>query len=159
MIVQLRSACRAVLLTPKDEILLIKIANPNGQWVGWITPGGGINDGEHIQGALKRELFEECGLTQFKVEGQIWKRRMTFEWDGKLIDQAEDFFLIRIDRFELPLKHNLTFEEASYIKEFRWWTVDEISQSNETFAPTALPKLLRELIQHGMPKTPSDAGA
>lgn len=153
-----RRACRAVLLTPQNEVLLIKIANPNGRWTGWITPGGGVDDGESIEAALERELIEEVGLSIFLVVGQIWKRSLSFEWDGKQIHQTEDFFLIEIEKFDIPDKTALTIEELGYIKEIRWWKVEDIERSKETFAPILLPSLLRDLVVNGAPKVPTDAG-
>ncbi|MES2855341.1 MAG: NUDIX domain-containing protein [Bdellovibrionota bacterium] len=153
-----RRACRAVLLTPQNEVLLIKIANPNGKWVGWITPGGGIDEGESIEAALERELLEEVGFGLFLVVGHIWKRSMIFEWNGKEIDQTEDFFLIETERFDVPEKTDLTPEEAGYIKEIRWWRVEDIEKSNETFAPAQLVSLLKDVIINGTPPEPVDAG-
>ena len=57
-----RKSCRAIILTPQNEILLIKIENPEGCWAGWIAPGGGMENGEDEKAALTRELQEELGL-------------------------------------------------------------------------------------------------
>ena len=41
----------------------------------WLLPGGGVNVGESLSGALQRELWEETGLfpagTEFPLEGPV----------------------------------------------------------------------------------------
>ena len=41
-----RKSARALLLTPENEVLMMKLNNKTMQWVGWITPGGGIESYE-----------------------------------------------------------------------------------------------------------------
>lgn len=52
-----RSAARAVVLNDKNQIALLK-ANTYGYHK---LPGGGVESGENMQLALKRELLEEIG--------------------------------------------------------------------------------------------------
>ncbi|HVK61679.1 MAG TPA: NUDIX domain-containing protein [Bdellovibrionales bacterium] len=158
MTVALRRASRAVILTPQNEILLIKISNPNGKWVGWITPGGGIDSGESIEDALKRELSEEVGLKDFKIAGHLWSREVSFEWMGQHFDQREEFFLIRTNRFDVHANQSLTKDEMMYLNEFRWWTLPELEKTQETLAPTRLCELLKEIVVNGPPNKPIDAG-
>lgn len=60
-----RSAARAVL-KKGDKVALLHVSKYNY----YKLPGGGINNGETIQEALKRELKEEAGCT-FKLLNEI----------------------------------------------------------------------------------------
>jgi 8-oxo-dGTP diphosphatase len=46
----------AVLTNARGEVLLVRTAK-----VGWELPGGRVEDGEDLLGALDRELLEEAG--------------------------------------------------------------------------------------------------
>ena len=49
------------ILIEKDKILLI--AHKKKDDIYWLLPGGGVKYGESLEQALKRELFEELGIT------------------------------------------------------------------------------------------------
>jgi 8-oxo-dGTP pyrophosphatase MutT (NUDIX family) len=136
-----RKACRAVLLTPDNKTLLLKIANPNGNWEGWITPGGGIEQGEDEISALKRELFEELGLEDFTLGPKLWIRTHVFDWGQKTIEQKEVYYLIKVEQFAIQSKLDLNDSEMMALKEFRWWSLTDILQSKEQFAPSKFPEL------------------
>lgn len=59
----------AVILDNDGRVLLTKRSIPPFQNL-WVMPGGAINLGESIPGALKREVREEVGL-EIEVEGLI----------------------------------------------------------------------------------------
>ncbi len=40
-------------------------------WSGWEFPKGGINEGESIEGAIKRELFEETSIPRHEALGKV----------------------------------------------------------------------------------------
>jgi len=40
-------------------------------WSGWEFPKGHIEEGEDIEAAIKRELFEETGLSKFSLIGHV----------------------------------------------------------------------------------------
>jgi 8-oxo-dGTP pyrophosphatase MutT (NUDIX family) len=40
-------------------------------WSGWEFPKGHIEEGEEISAAIKRELFEETGLSKFSLIGHV----------------------------------------------------------------------------------------
>ena len=57
-----------------------------------------------------------------------------------------------------PTSHDSLFAGEGATEEHRWWTVDEIEQSEDEFAPRAIAKHLRALIANGPPDEPVDVG-
>ena len=154
---RIRAAARAVLLDPDDRILLVRFEFP-ARTV-WATPGGGIEPGETAEDAIRRELQEEAGLTAFELGPVVWTRLHIIpfiggQWDG----QREQYHLVRAPAFEPQPR--LTWEqlEREYVFGIRWWTIEELEEADTTFAPGRLPELLRQLLRHGPPAEPIDAG-
>jgi len=154
---RLRQAVRAIVIDPADRILLVRFSFPDR--IVWACPGGGIEAGEADETAIRRELDEEAGLTDFEVGPCAWVREHLIplfggKWDG----QAERFYLVRTGPFE-P-RPRLTTEElaAEYLDAIRWWTPDELDVATDRFAPRRLPALLRALLQNGTGAAPIDAG-
>ena len=116
-----------------------------------------MNPQETDDDAIRRELAEEVGLETFSLGPMIWTRTHLFElgdWDG----QVERCYLVRTPTF--PPAPRLTWTElnAEYVTAVRWWTLPELEASEAQFAPRRLPLLVRELIEHGPPAEPIDAG-
>lgn len=153
-----RSVCRAVLLTPAEEVLLIKIREPTTGWTAWITPGGGAKPGENPQETLRRELLEETGRDDFESGRHVWHRDHTTTWEGRLCRQIEEFYLIRTTRFEPTFENQPEAVENRAFRGFRWWSIDEVETSDETFVPLRLGALLRELQDDGVPSMPVETG-
>jgi hypothetical protein len=42
--------------------------------------------------------------------------------------------------------------------EHRWWTLAELESTAEELSPRRLPALVRDLLEHGPPAEPIDAG-
>ena len=146
---------RALVLDPDARVLLVEVAFPS--WRGWIAPGGGVAPGETDEIALRRELHEELGLAEFELGPLVWTRRhelRTEGWDG----QDERYFLVRTPAFE-PTPA-LSWEDLldEYVCGLRWWSLDEIEVSTESFAPRSLGMLLRDLVESGPPPEPFDVG-
>jgi putative acetyltransferase len=151
-----RKSTRALLLTPENEVLLMKIVNPTGGWEGWIMPGGGIEEGESEEEALRRELHEELGMRCEGGEKKVWVRTHEFPWGDKILHQEEAIFLVRCRKFSpKPLDALLDTEMRDV--EFRWWPAREIEKSAERFAPRRLGYFLGKL-KDGLPAEPIDVG-
>ena len=152
---RIREAVRAVVLDPDDRVLLVRFEFSH--WTGWATPGGGVDEGESDEAALRRELAEEAGLDGFELGPIVWTRRHLFEfgdWDG----QVERYFLVRAPGADPAPRLSWAQLSAEYVTAIRWWTVPELEAAGDEFAPRRLPALVRELVLHGTPVMPIDAG-
>jgi 8-oxo-dGTP pyrophosphatase MutT (NUDIX family) len=149
--VKLRKAIRAILITPTAEVLLMRIRPPGRDDCFWIVPGGGIEPGETLETCLRRELDEELSLTRFDVGPLVWLREHTFNWDSQRIRQSEQYYVIRVDRFEPKMSDA---NEARVLQQFRWWHASELAQTEEQLTPLALAAIVSEYLKHGPPKAP-----
>jgi ADP-ribose pyrophosphatase YjhB (NUDIX family) len=156
--VVVRAGVRALVLDPDDRVLLVRFVNPESGEEFWATPGGGIDPGEQLDDALRRELREETGLDDVEVGPVVWTRRHVFPWAGKTLDQSERIVLVRVPAFEpRPLLTAAQLREEG-VHELRWWTLGELTVSGANFAPRRIVRFLRQLIEEGPPPVPIDVG-
>jgi 8-oxo-dGTP pyrophosphatase MutT (NUDIX family) len=151
---ELRVAARAVVLGPDDRILLVFFRNPYTGATWWATPGGAVDPGETHEEGLRRELREEAGIDA-AAGPFVWTRVSEYEWGARFIRQVEQYYLIRVGSFDLNPELDLAAED---VHDLRWWSLDEIAASDEVFAPRRLAELVRDLLEHGPPAKPIDAG-
>ena len=108
----------AVIIDVNDKILLTKRNIPpfHGEWV---MPGGKIDLGESIIGALKREVLEEVGL-----EVEVQDLLNVFEH----VTPGEDnsHFIILYYRC-LPLTSIISYNESE-VEEARWVSPSDLSE-------------------------------
>jgi TDG/mug DNA glycosylase family protein len=149
-----RMAVRALVLDDEARTLLVLFRDDSGQeW--WATPGGGIEEGEDVEPALRRELAEELGLDEFELGPEIWTREHTFAWRGRILRARERIWLVEISGHEPAPRVDLA---AELVADVRWWTPAELAETGETLVPARLAELLRELRASGPPKRPFDVG-
>jgi double-stranded uracil-DNA glycosylase len=149
-----RSAVRALVLDEEGRAALVQFRDEQGQ-VWWATPGGGVDDGEDPEAALRRELAEELGLDDFDLGPELWTREHTFAWRGTILRQRERVWLVEIPHHEPAPRVDLA---AELVSDVRWWTQRELDTATETLVPERLPQLLRDLRGNGPPAEPFDAG-
>jgi 8-oxo-dGTP pyrophosphatase MutT (NUDIX family) len=152
-----RPAARVLLCDNEGRLLLFRARFDGREF--WITPGGGLKPDEAYEDAALRELWEETGLVAEAASlACVWIRSHVFEFRGRLIDQQERFYLLRVGA-QPPITYaNWEADERNDLVEHRWWTADEIEASSEVFAPRRLGSLLRALLQDAPPPEPIDVG-
>ena len=117
-----RHAARVILLDESGRVLLFRGGDPHrpeaGTW--WFTPGGGLDDGETVEQAARREVREETGLVITDLGPVVLERSVEFEVDNR----------------------EWTDLERRLMLEHRWWTRDELAITSETVYPEGLAELL-----------------
>jgi 8-oxo-dGTP pyrophosphatase MutT (NUDIX family) len=143
-----RRAARALLIAERS-VLLIKGCDParpeRGSW--WLTPGGGIEDGESIEVAAAREILEETGLevAPERLGAVVATRVGEFEFDERAFRQHESFFAVHVASFT-PSDHGWDDVERRELIAHRWWTLDELMMTEEIVYPRELVAVVQAVL-------------
>lgn len=149
---------RALIVDPDDEVLLARFVFPNGVEV-WALPGGGVEDGERHEAALRRELHEELGLTDVEIGPHVWNREHIVPMRTGHDGQRDRVHLVRTGRFEPLPTIGWDAMRDEYVFDLRWWTADEIeARPDLRFVPRRLAAHFDRLLAEGPPATPIDVG-
>ena len=143
-----RRAARVILVDQHDRVLLFRGQDPgNPDAVPfWFTPGGGLDAGETVEQGARREVREETGLEMGELGEVVFERVAEFEFDGEQYRQAEQFFLVRVDAFDV-VRDGWTDIEHRFMSEHRWWSIDELRGTTDTVHPVQLTDLIARLVE------------
>ena len=121
----LRIGVGIIILNKKNEVFVGKRKdNPTDKWQ---MPQGGVNNGEDFITAMKRELFEETSIKNFKIikevenmyEYELPENLVGIIWKGKFRGQKQKWFINRFlgqdEEINLKTKHP-EFIEWKWIK-------------------------------------------
>lgn len=156
-----RHSVRALLLTPERQLLLGRHRVSKG--FVWAAPGGGIEAGESLLEALRRELREETGLTldasarpEHLWHQEIHDSSITEGFDGAI----NDYFLIKTHLFAPAglLPREALLDEG--LDGLAWWSLEEIRAAGQTqvFGPRNLASLFPTMTSHSRARGPVQLG-
>ena len=149
-----RSGARALVLDSADRILLVRFDDAMGSW--WAAPGGGVDPGESDADTLARELVEEVGLHRFELGPLLWTREHWHVDPRRFGGQRERCYLVRSEAFEIAPTFSAAELAAEGVHDARWFTLDELD--GVLTGPRRLAQLVRDVLDHGPPAEPLDAG-
>jgi 8-oxo-dGTP pyrophosphatase MutT (NUDIX family) len=144
-----------VLLSPADRLLLLNF--DDGRYCGWCTVGGGVDEGESLIEAARRELLEETGHADADFGPVVWRRWHDMIVAGEERRLVEHYFLVRVAHEDLS-DHGWTEEERRVVKAMRWWSVEEITASEEPIFPGGLAEHLARLLAGEIPTEAVEIG-
>jgi len=153
-----RPAARVVVLDSSSRIFLMKGSDPmrpeNGTW--WEIPGGGMEPGEQSEDAARRELYEECGFSDVEVGPCIWTQYVEFDFAMYHFKSDERIHIAYSSTSGEWDPKGLEALEAAAFEDGRWWSIDELLDSEEVTLPQRLREFLPEIINGNIPESPID---
>ena len=144
----LRIGVGAIVLNKKNQVFVGKRKdNPVDKWQ---MPQGGVNDGEDLTSAMKRELNEETGIENIKILNEIdgW---FEYElpnyllgkiWRGKFRGQKQKWFIVKFlgDDEEI----NLEKDKPEFI-EWKWLDIENLPNVIVDFKKKVYEQLLPKI--------------
>ena len=144
----LRLGVGAIVLNKQNRVFVGKRKdNPVNKWQ---MPQGGVNDGEKLIDAMKRELEEETGIKNIKILKEVngWSEYELPDyllgklWRGKYRGQKQKWFVVRFlgNDSEINLKTN----KPEFI-EWQWLNIENLTEVIVDFKRKVYEKLLPEI--------------
>lgn len=138
----------SAVIVKKNRILLIKRIKLSLEY--FVFPGGGIEDGESIEEALKREASEELNL-KIKKWQLLFKLINQFSgaYNNMHSGNQEEYYFLIIDYVGNPKIGGPEKDRMSSQNQYRleWIELSEIKKVPKIYPPEAVGKLLEILLK------------
>ena len=147
-ILPLRTGVGIVVLNSENKVFVGKRRdNPIDKWQ---MPQGGVDPGESLIEAMRRELLEETGITNIKIlkelnywlEYELPKDLIGIIWKGKFRGQKQRWFIVKFLGTDKEV--NVKTKSPEFI-EWKWLNIEELPNVIVDFKKDVYRKLLIEL--------------
>jgi len=144
----LRLGVGAIVLNKQNRVFVGKRKdNPVNKWQ---MPQGGVNDGEKLIDAMKRELEEETGIKNIEILKEVngWSEYELPDyllgkvWRGKYRGQKQKWFVVRFLGNDSEI--NLKTSKPEFI-EWQWLNIENLTEVIVHFKRKVYEKLLPEI--------------
>ena len=142
-----RRSARILVTNESKDVLLLKFeyGDQNNHRSYWATVGGGLEAVETPEQVARRELLEEVGLAA-DIMDYIGAQVAQFtDPYGNRIAAEEHFFHSNTVSRQIS-STRLSGDKAALIKGHKWWSVEELKTTNESYFPSNLPELLQKTL-------------
>ncbi|MFI6603941.1 NUDIX hydrolase [Nonomuraea sp. NPDC050536] len=140
-----RFTARALPIDDHGRVLLLHGFDPARPGMSyWFTIGGAAEGDETLPEAAARELYEEVGIVAAAGDftGPYGTGTIEFTFAEYAITQDQTFFAIRVGNAEVSFDHMEELEKATTIGH-RWWSAEELDDTEELVFPKDLADILR----------------
>lgn len=123
----------------------------------WLTPGGGLRRGETPGAAAVRELSEETGYVIDEADLGPVVATCARRWraaNGSVYLGADSFYCVRVEDPDIQIDGQEEYERTM-ITGYRWWTAEELRATADRIIPDALPGLVAQILDSGLPEWPA----
>tara|TARA_Y100000996_G_C22184145_1_gene504138 strand:+ start:42 stop:515 length:474 start_codon:yes stop_codon:yes gene_type:complete len=144
----LRLGVGIVVLNKKNQVFVAKrIDNPKDFWQ---MPQGGVDKGEKLYNAAKRELKEETNIKTIKfikeIDGFISyllpDELLGIIWRGKYKGQKQKWFIVRFEGDEKEINIKTKYPE---FLDWKWVSIENITDKVVKFKLEVYSKIKQEL--------------
>ena len=147
-ILPLRNGVGAIVLNKNNQVFVGKRIDNPGKF--WLMPQGGVDNGEKYLEAMKRELFEETGIKNYKIIKEI-EGMTEYElpdyllgkiWKGKYRGQKQKWFIVKFIGSDSEI--NLNTRHPEFI-EWKWIDYNLLTEIIVDFKKDVYQRLKIEL--------------
>jgi 8-oxo-dGTP diphosphatase len=129
-----RLVVAAIIERPDRRVLIGRRRRDDTSPLKWEFPGGKVRDGESLEGALTRELFEELGVTLIKSRGIA---RVRYQYANYPEELEIHFFAAQVSGDVKPV----TFEQVAWVLPKELAQYDFLAANRELIAHLATGKI------------------
>ncbi|MET0183055.1 MAG: NUDIX domain-containing protein [Caulobacterales bacterium] len=142
-----RRTARILLIDAAKRLLMMKtrdFADPTRPPL-WLTIGGGLEIGERVEDAARREILEETGISNFTLGPTVWTGDYVIETQDGPVHFRESFIVAHAHETDLS-RHGWTDLEREFVLDLRWLTLDDIATITDRLYPVGLATLLAPIL-------------